>query len=196
MKITTHILLALALALNCLGQITNLQFISATPDGSGGIKILWQSRSNEVYHIDYADSLINSNTQFKTLYTDYPSHGTNTWVSDYGNYDVSPEIPLPRISPMRYYRIGIVSTNNSPTNPIVSVISPTNGATLSGEVTVTVSSSSPEVLSEVTLYIDGERQWRSDDGTNFLINTCEWPNGSHTIFATAKSQIRDRRAST
>ncbi len=26
------------------------------------------------------------------------------------------------------------------------------------------------------------------DGSNFVINTCEWPNGNHTIFATAKSQ--------
>jgi len=53
---------------------------------------------------------------------------------------------------------------------------------------VTVSASSSEVLSEVKLYIDGEEQWMSNDGTNFLISTCEWPNGSHTIFATAKSQ--------
>src|SRR5207237_308090 len=29
-----------------------------------------------------------------------------------------------------------------------------------------------------------EKMSSSDDGTNFVINTCEWPNGPHTLFAT------------
>ena len=27
--------------------------------------------------------------------------------------------------------------------------------------------------------------WPSEDGTNYVINTCEWDNGPHTLFATA-----------
>jgi hypothetical protein len=118
----------------------------------------------------------------------YPSHGTNTFVSDAGNYDIAPEIPHPSLSPMRFYRISLVGTNTSPTNPMVSISFPTNGASLSGAVTMMVSSSSDEILTEVKLFIDGEQQWTSGDGTNFFINTCEWANGSHTIFATAKSE--------
>lgn len=30
--------------------------------------------------------------------------------------------------------------------------------------------------------------YSSPDGTNFVINTCEWPNGPHILFATAKGQ--------
>jgi len=92
------------------------------------------------------------------------------------------------LSPARFYRILFTGTNTSPTNPTVSIMLPSNGASLSGGVTMSVSSSSPEIITEVHLYIDGEDQWMSDDGTNFFINTCEWPNGPHVIFATAKSQ--------
>ncbi len=89
---------------------------------------------------------------------------------------------------MRFYRAVLIEGNTSPTNPTVSISYPTNGATLSDVVTVQVSANSPEILSDVRLYIDGEQQWPSDNGTNFVINTCEWLNGSHTLFATAKSQ--------
>jgi hypothetical protein len=51
-----------------------------------------------------------------------------------------------------------------------------------------VSSSSSEVLTDVRLYIDGELQLPSSDLTNFPINTCEWPNGPHVLFAVARSQ--------
>jgi hypothetical protein len=89
---------------------------------------------------------------------------------------------------MRFYRVVYVESNTSASNPTVTITSPTNGAALSGDVTISVSASSDEILSDLRLYVDGEEQWSSDDGTNFLINTCEWPNGPHVLFATAKSQ--------
>src|SRR5664280_2309534 len=36
------------------------------------------------------------------------------------------------------------------------------------------------------LYVDGQQMPLSDNGSNYVINTCEWPNGSHILFATAK----------
>ncbi len=99
-----------------------------------------------------------------------------------------PEIQHPKFLPMRFYRVALIETNTSASNPTVSVISPTNGTSLSESVTFQISASSSDILSEIKLYIDGEEQWPSDDDSNFVINTCEWPNGNHIIFATAKSQ--------
>lgn len=171
---------------------TNLNFNGISTTVEGAVRLSWNSTSNEVYEIDYADSLIDTNTGAITwipLYTDYPSHGTNTFITDAGNYNVDPDIvPHPKHSPMRFYRVALAETSTSPVNPTVMILSPTNGQSLSDDFAVQVSASSPEILSEVKLYVDGEEQWADDTGTNFVINTCEWPGGMHTLFATAKSQ--------
>ena len=163
--------------------------VNATPEKA--IQLHWASNTNEVYEIDYADTLIDTNTgstTWTTLYTEYPSQGTNTFIADCGNFDTTPEIVHPKNSPMRFYRVVLTEANTSPSNPTVSIISPTNGATVSDTIIVQVSASSPELLTEVRLYIDGEQQWASNDGSNFVVNTCEWLNGNHVLFATAKSQ--------
>jgi hypothetical protein len=167
------------------------QFTGAKATSEGAIQLHWTSQSNEVYEIDYADTLIDTNTggiTWRKLYDDYPSHGTNTFITDDGNYDGTPEIPHPKFLPLRFYRVALIETNTSPSNPTVAIVSPTNGTSLSGAVTVQVSADSDEILSEVKLYIDGEEQWSSDDNSNFVVNTSEWPNGHHVLFATAKSQ--------
>jgi len=178
-----------------LGNLVNAQndtdFTSANATPEKAIQLYWNSNTNELYEIDYADSLIDTNTgatTWNTLYTDFPSQGTNTFIADCGNYDISPEIVHPRLSPMRFYRVVLTGNPTSPTNPTVIITSPTNGATLSGDVVFSVSATSPELITDVLLYIDGEQQWRTFGGTNFIVNTCEWLNGSHTIFAIAKSQ--------
>jgi hypothetical protein len=174
-----------------------LQFTAVTPTAENAILLYWASNPNEVYEIDYADQLNGNDdgtTAWLPLYTDYPSHGTNTFIADAGNYSITPEIPHPRLSPMRFYRVMLAQANDAATNPIVSVTSPTDGTVLSGDVTVSVSGSTSDILGEIRLYVDGEEQWLSLSGTNsqgtnvFVINTCEWLNGPHVIYATAKSQ--------
>ena len=168
-----------------------LQFTSANVTPEHAVQLHWASNSNEVYEIDYADGLATNDdgsTTWTKLYDDYPSHGTNTFIADAGNYDATPEIPHPKLSPMRFYRVALIQTNDSPTNPLITIVSPTNGATLSDTITVQVSASSGEILSAVRLYIDGEEQWPSDDNSNFVINTCEYLNGNHVLFATASSE--------
>lgn len=183
---------ALAVLSVCLANAQNtLQFTSANTTSENAIQLHWASNTNEVYRIEYADQLAGNedgSTAWNILYEDYPSHGTNSFVADAGNYDVTPTIGHPQSSPMRFYRVMLEQANTIETNPIVSVMSPTNGATLTGDITVSIAASTPDILSEVKLYVDGEEQWTSIDGTNFVINTCEWPNGSHVLFATAKSQ--------
>jgi hypothetical protein len=176
---------------------TNLNFNGAKATVEGAILLSWNSTSNEVYEIDYADALntnVDGTTVWNPLYRDYPSHGSQTFIADAGNYDYTPVISHPSLSPMRFYRVMLVQGNDSSSNPSVFIMSTTNGASLSGDVTIKVVGTSSEILSEVKLYIDGEEQWSSIGTTNsagtnlFVINTCEWPNGPHTLFATAKSQ--------
>ncbi|MGH7953449.1 MAG: Ig-like domain-containing protein, partial [Limisphaerales bacterium] len=170
---------------------TNLQFtgVNATPEKA--IQLHWASNTNELYQIQYANALATNadgSTAWFTLVDDYPAQqGTNTLWLDTGDYNLSPVVPRPKDSPMRFYRVMLEGTNTSGDNPTVAITYPTGDATLSGSVTVTVSASSDQVLENVALYVDGQEMWPSDDGTNFVINTCEWWNGQHTLFAVAKS---------
>ncbi len=80
-----------------------------------------------------------------------------------------------------------MSTNTAASNPTISITSPSNGDVVSSNLTVSVAASSSDILANLKLYVDGQEMNPSEDGTNFVINTCEWWNGSHTLFATAKS---------
>lgn len=185
--------LLLASAICTFAQNT-LQFtgVNATPEKT--IQLHWASNTNEVYEIDEADALVDTNTGSTTwnkLYDDYPAQGTNTFWLDDGDYaNSSPPIVRPIDSPMRFYRVVMTGTNTSGDNPTVAITSPTSGTVLSGYATITVSASSDQVLVDTLLYVDGQEMPESDDGSNFVINTCEWLNGSHTLFAVAKSQSK------
>lgn len=89
--------------------------------------------------------------------------------------------------PARFYRILYTGTNTAP-SPFVTVVSPSNGDVLSGQITVSVVATSTLPELNTTLYVDGQEMDMSDDGTNYVINTCEWPNGPHTLFATATAR--------
>jgi hypothetical protein len=87
---------------------TNLQFTGINVTDEGNMHLAWASVSNEVYEIDEADALIDTNTGTTTwnlLYDNYPSQGTNTFWLDTGNYNLSPQILNPKDMPMRFYRI-------------------------------------------------------------------------------------------
>ncbi len=181
-----------ALAINVVAQ-TNLQFTSVNATVEGAIQLHWASTNHELYAIQYANALATNtdgSTAWNTLYDAYPSHGTNTFVGDFGNYDVMPAIPHPKYMPMRFYRIVDKGADNDTTdNPSITITSPTNGSVLSGQITVTVvatCSNLPIVTTE--LYVDGQEMDESDDGSNYVINTCEWANGSHTLFAVATAR--------
>jgi hypothetical protein len=120
---------------------------------------------------------------------------------DTGNYFADPEILHPSQMPTRFYRVVLTGTNTTPTVPIVLITSPTNSTSTNGAITVTVNASSDQFFLSTKLYVDGQEMneadvstnWSDGSGTNYVtdtytINTCEWPNGSHTLFATASCQ--------
>ena|SRR5665213_532932 len=85
----------------CLGQ-TNLNFTSISSTLEGAIQLTWNSTSNEVYEIDEADSLLDTNTgtiTWNKLYDDYPSQGTSSFWLDTGDYNLAPQILHPKYMP-------------------------------------------------------------------------------------------------
>src|SRR5665213_313289 len=182
--------LVLALSTNVFAQ-TNLHFTSINRTDEGAMQLHWESKSNHVYEIDEADSLNDTNTgsiTWNKLYDDYPSQGTNTFWLDTGNYSVMPVIPHPRKSPMRFYRIMDKGADDLGSDgPTVSIVSPTSGAVASGLLTITVAAATDQGNVFPKLYVDGQAMWPSQDGSNYVINTCEWANGAHVLFATVDS---------
>jgi len=188
-KSLSNITALTVLSASVAGAQNALQFTGVSATEEGAIRLAWQSESNTVYRIDYADRLIGTNIGYavwNTLYDSYPSHGANTFWLDTGNYHVAPAIPHPKRGPVRFYRIVNEGTNTGP-GPLVVIMSQTNGSILSDQVTVSVIATSSLPILSTKLYVDGQEMKPSVDGTNYVINTCEWPNGPHTLFATAKA---------
>jgi hypothetical protein len=181
-RLTIGIMLAF-----CASTFAQLQFTDVHSLPDEGIQLYWASESNTVYRIEYAAELVDGGTSWGVLYDDYPSHGTNTFLMDTGNYDQIPWILRPKDEPMRFYRV-VNKGTNSGAAPFVSITSPTNGAVLSGEIIISVVSTSGYPVVNNTLFIDGQQMDSSEDGTNYVINTCEWPNGQHVFFATAMAE--------
>ena len=104
---------------------------------------------------------------------------------------------------MRFYRIVDLGADTTSDEPNVSITSPTNGTAVTGELTITVVASTDQpVLSGTKLYVDGQEMRPAITTTNYTdgtgvtnyevdtynINTCEWGNETHTLFATAECE--------
>ena len=180
--------LVLALTTNVFAQ-TNLQFTGVSTTDEGAIRLSWVSTNHEVYQIQCADALATNadgSTAWQILYDDYPSQGTNTFWLDTGDYILHvPPIVHPKYSPMRFYRI-VDKEADTITDETVSIVSPTNGTLASDELIVTVVASTNHASLSTKLYVDGQEMWPTKDGSNYVINTCEWGNGPHILFATAE----------
>lgn len=65
------------------------------------------------------------------------------------------------------------------------------GTNLSGDVEIDVHVTTTNSIATVNFFVDGEEldSVSADDNGNasYVINTTEWPNGSHTIFAVAET---------
>jgi len=181
-----------------------LQFTGVTATDEQAIRLTWASTNYEVYQIQCADALAGNadgSTAWQTLYDDYPSQGTNTFWLDTGNYNLAPSILHPKNMPMRFYRILDKGADTLSDEPIVSVTSPTSGTAVSGELTISVTAATDQpVISGTKLYVDGQEMRPADSFTNwtdsstnyevdtYSINTCEWGNGTHTLFAITENQ--------
>jgi hypothetical protein len=111
MKIIKTAVILVGLVLASLGQgfgQTNLQFTGVTSTDEQAIQLNWTSTNGELYQVQYANALATNSdgsTAWQVLYDSYPSQGTNTFIGDFGNYNVAPQITHPKYNPMRFYRI-------------------------------------------------------------------------------------------
>ena len=183
-----NLLLILLLLAACAAhaQSTNLVVLNTKVGDERAPVLTWQSESNAIYRIDYAGVVANTNTQWKLLYDDYPSHGTNTFWMDSGYSAALTEIPHPKRMGTRFYRVVKTGTNTA-APPYVRVTSPASNDVLTGEITVSVMATTSLAAVSFRLFVDGQEQYPSEDGTNFVINTCEWANGPHVMYAVAKA---------
>jgi hypothetical protein len=183
-RLVVGCVLALELWTNAQAQ---LQFTRTLATDERAIQLYWQSVSNTAYRIEFLPDLKGSNNAWSVLYDDYPSHGTNTFWLDTGDYSRTPEVLHPKGTTNRFYRLAKISTNSLPT-PVVTILSPSPSNSVSDEITVSVSVASTNSLYSLRLFLDGEDLGPSeeDGGTNWIINTTEWPNGPHVLFAAAK----------
>src|SRR5208337_4104847 len=127
--------LIFAFAIQTRGQ-NALQFTAARVTDEGSIYLEWASQSNHVYQIQCADALIYTDTgttTWQVLYDEYPSQGSNTFWTDHGNYFYVPPILDPKFMPMRFYQVVDTGPDTTSDEPTVSITSPTNGSTASGE---------------------------------------------------------------
>ncbi|MGI8965260.1 MAG: Ig-like domain-containing protein, partial [Limisphaerales bacterium] len=187
MKRNLIVLSALLISLNSgLGQSNTLQITSVETGTDKGITLRWKSLSNVVYRIDYTPEL-SDNINWQPLYENYPSHGTNTYWKDTGDKDSSPVVKHPQDDAMRFYRLVETGTNVE-SQPQVGIISPASGATLSGNISVSVSVASSLDVFSIRLFVDGQEVGNQFyPSTNFVINTCQFGNGLHNIFAVAEN---------
>jgi hypothetical protein len=153
------------------------------------IQLNWQSQSNLVYRIEFAEGLSNG-TSFDTLVDYFPSQGTNTIFLDTGKYWTDPPLPHPKDDSMRFYRVAIVDTNTL-LPPVVTITNLSPNADVSGDVEVDVHVGTADTIASVNFFVDGEALETVDADDNgdasYTINTTEWPNGPHTIFVVAQT---------
>lgn len=186
-----------ALAINLTVCAQSTQLVLQTPrvrsDDHRSVFLHWNAETGAVYQVESADALDADGPQgLKWLIRDSDciSKGTNAEWMDVGDSRWVPRVLHPVFQTQRFYRVQKVNqATNTP--PVLSVqLSQTNGITGNFIVSVSVSvADTNQSLNSVSLFVDGQRLGSipSFPSTNFgvWINSTEWPNGPHEIYANA-----------
>jgi len=179
--------LLLMVGVNSQGQ-PQLTFTSTQTTTERAVQLHWQSETDGVYRIDYTPQL--SPVAWNTLIDDFPSQGSNTVFLDTGKYWTEPVLPHPKDGGMRFYRLAKIGTNTL-VPPVVAITNLSSGADIFGEIEVGVHVATTDSITSVNFFVDGEEldSVSADDSGNAscVINTTEWPNGTHIIFVVAQT---------
>ncbi len=189
LKIITAATLFVFAALHGQAQTNTLKFTATKATDERAIQLRWQSETNGIYRLDYAKEL-SGNIVWDTLVDNFPSQGTNTVFLDTGKYWTEPALPHPKDDQQRFYRVVQIDTNTL-VPPVVTITNLSAGTNLSGEVEIDVHVATTNSIAAVNFFVDGEEldSVSADDNgdASYIVNTTEWPNGSHTIFAVAET---------
>jgi len=146
---------------------TNSQrVVSIQRVGTGQIGLTWQSASNRSYYVQSYTNLAESFPFFSTLAT----------VSGFGSQTSYTDAPPSGVK-VEFYRI----LDASSSLPCVSILSPTNGATVSGLLNVGFSATALEKITSGTLIVDGQATWTVTSNNSLPFPSYFFSNGVHTV---------------
>lgn len=185
------LILATLLVTLCSQAQTNITVQPPVLAADHTAKISWNSETGAVYQVWAADSLTdagNQGLQWILREANCASKGPNAEWMDVGNPLWIPRILAPRFQPMRFYRVEKIKQATMVPPPIVTVaLTQTNS--IRGDLYATVHVSlldTNQQLSDVGLFVDGQKLYTvAYDSFTAFINSCEWPNGPHEIYAVA-----------
>jgi hypothetical protein len=170
-------------------QTNALKFTATKATGERAIQLRWQSKTNGIYRVDYTPQLSGS-IVWDTLVDSLPSQGTNTIFLDTGKYWTEPALPHPKNDLQRFYRVVQIGTNTL-VPPVVTITNLTAGTNLFGEVEIGIHVTTTNSITSVNFFVDGEEvesvSMPDNGNASYVINTTEWPNGSHVFFAMAET---------
>jgi hypothetical protein len=138
---------------------------------NGNIRLEWVGDTNDTYAVQYADKMEWFNT-WHLAGDNLTNLPTNASWEDVGilNSNVT----------ARFYRVVRKDANYG--LPCVTILSPTNGATLSGLVDIGVYATDDSRIYSLTLMVDGNDLITIRDGPmRFRLPTALFPNGAHTL---------------
>ncbi len=158
----------------------------------------WNGVTGGIYQIESAESLGSGDSptiNWTVRETACASKGTNAEWMDVGDPQQIPRIFHPVFDPYRFYRVRqvdqavlspqAVSVKLYQNNSLLPSGTNQIGGGLDIKVGVSITDTNQQ-LSAVKVFVDGQRL-HEDSSTNFTlsINTTEWPNGTHEIYAVA-----------
>jgi hypothetical protein len=154
-------------------------------------KISWNAEPGAVYQIESADSLTDTGSQgLKWIIreTDCASKGTNAEWMDVGSSQWIPRILPPRFQSARFYRVTKVKQATL-TPPPTATLQLDQSNIVNGFITATMNltyADTNQQMSSVKLFVDGQEIYNTTDESSYTyINSSEWPNGPHEIYAVA-----------
>lgn len=156
----------------------------------GTVLLRWNSETGAVYQVESADAIGTEGAQgyeWMIRETDCASKGTNSEWLDVGDTRWIPRVFHPVHQGQRFYRVQKIGQADLPPPAVSIQLSQSNQ--ISGWLNVSVSTTHADTnnqLSSVGVFVDGQRV-RTAPIENFStwINTTEWPNGPHEIYAVA-----------
>ncbi|MEI2722228.1 MAG: Ig-like domain-containing protein [Verrucomicrobiota bacterium] len=146
--------------------------ITIDKPSSAQLRLTWTSQTGTDYQADFAEEL--------DVFGLWSPEGNPLTAA---GASVQTTFTQPTNS-QRFYRVRGLPDDGF---PVVRIVSPTNGASLGGPVTVTVGAADDRRLSAVTLYLDGQPlQTKTTGDLLFEFDSAHYANGSHEIYAVAQ----------
>ena len=179
--------------------ILQAQIIIQTPvvraDDYRTVLLRWSAETGAVYQVESADALEAEGPQglrWVIREADCISKGTNAEWLDVGDVRWIPRVLHPVFQDQRNYRVQKVVQATNASATVTIQLSQTNSISSNFTASISVSVTDTNFsLSSVGVFVDGQRLY-SLPLTNFAvaINSTEWPNGPHEVYAVANYSDR------